>query len=222
MSEISRGRRGRDDGRGDRPARAGGTATRSCSTTSTRRRSSADEPASARDSRGGRPSSISTPTRSMTGSTAGWPASGRPRPSMPLGAQADIVIEAALEDLDLKQDDLPGAGRGEADPDAILATNTSALRSPRRGAGDASASASSDFTSSTRRRSCRSSRSSSPPTTGSGRRRAGGARWSDSWGKTPGPLGRSAGLHRQPRQPAVHARGAADARGRRGVGRGDR
>ena len=29
------------------------------------------------------------------------------------------------------------------------------------------------------------------------------------WGKVPGPLRRHAGLHRQPRQPAVHARGAA-------------
>ena len=44
-----------------------------------------------------------------------------------LAAQTDIVIEAALEVLPLKQD-IFRALDGEADPDAILATNTSALR----------------------------------------------------------------------------------------------
>jgi 3-hydroxybutyryl-CoA dehydrogenase len=44
-----------------------------------------------------------------------------------LAAQTDIVIEAALEHLPLKQD-IFRALDGEADPDAILATNTSALR----------------------------------------------------------------------------------------------
>ncbi len=44
-----------------------------------------------------------------------------------LAAQTDIVIEAALELLPLKQE-IFRALDGEADPDAILATNTSALR----------------------------------------------------------------------------------------------
>ena len=44
-----------------------------------------------------------------------------------LAAQTDIVIEAALEHLQLKQD-IFRALDAEADPDAILATNTSALR----------------------------------------------------------------------------------------------
>ncbi len=44
-----------------------------------------------------------------------------------LAAQTDVVIEAALEHLPLKQD-IFRALDGEADPDAILATNTSALR----------------------------------------------------------------------------------------------
>jgi len=44
-----------------------------------------------------------------------------------LAAQTDIVIEAAAELLPLKQD-IFRALDGEADPDAILATNTSALR----------------------------------------------------------------------------------------------
>jgi 3-hydroxybutyryl-CoA dehydrogenase len=44
-----------------------------------------------------------------------------------LAAQTDFVIEAALEHLPLKQDILRALD-GEADPDAILATNTSALR----------------------------------------------------------------------------------------------
>lgn len=44
-----------------------------------------------------------------------------------LAAQTDIVIEAALEHLPLKQD-IFRALDGEADRDAILATNTSALR----------------------------------------------------------------------------------------------
>ena len=44
-----------------------------------------------------------------------------------LAAQTDIVIEAAVELLPLKQD-IFRALDGEADPDAILATNTSALR----------------------------------------------------------------------------------------------
>ena len=42
------------------------------------------------------------------------------------------------------------------------------------------------------------------------------------WGKTPVRGRRRAGLHRQPRQPAVHARGAADARSGRGERRDDR
>ena len=44
-----------------------------------------------------------------------------------LAAQTDVVIEAALENLPLKQD-IFRALDAEADPDAILATNTSALR----------------------------------------------------------------------------------------------
>jgi 3-hydroxybutyryl-CoA dehydrogenase len=44
-----------------------------------------------------------------------------------IAAQTDVVIEAALENLPLKQD-IFRALDGEADPDAILATNTSALR----------------------------------------------------------------------------------------------
>ena len=44
-----------------------------------------------------------------------------------LAAQADVVIEAAIENLPLKQD-IFRALDGEADPEAILATNTSALR----------------------------------------------------------------------------------------------
>ena len=63
------------------PSSPSSTATRSCSTTSTRRRSSAGGSAFARGSPAGPRSSISTPTRSTTGSTAGSPASARPRPS---------------------------------------------------------------------------------------------------------------------------------------------
>jgi 3-hydroxybutyryl-CoA dehydrogenase len=44
-----------------------------------------------------------------------------------LASQTDVVIEAALEHLPLKQD-IFRALDAEADPDAILATNTSALR----------------------------------------------------------------------------------------------
>ena len=42
------------------------------------------------------------------------------------------------------------------------------------------------------------------------------------WGKTPGRLCRPPGLHRQPGQPAVHDRGPADPRGRRGQRHRDR
>ena len=76
---------------------------------------------------------------------------GAPTPRA-VGAEAEVVIEAALEDLDLKRDDLPGARRRQR-AGRILATNTSALsvaaRSPRRRPGR---SACSGCTSSIRRR----------------------------------------------------------------------
>ena len=106
----------------------------------------------------------------------------------------------------------------------ILATNTSALSvDGDRGGDGAPGSRPRASTSSTRRRSCRSSRSSSRRATDPAVADAGRRRSSTAGARPPVRCADTPGLHRQPGQPAVHARGAARSSPRRGAtDRGDR
>ena len=75
----------------------------------------------------------------------------RPAPRSPTSRDADLVIEAAIEDLAVKRGIVAALDRVLA-PDAIVATNTSALSVAAIAAGRPGRSASSACTSSTPRR----------------------------------------------------------------------
>ena len=91
---------------------------------------------SATGSRGGPPGSTSMPTRSTTGSTGGSPSLRHAHILDGLATEAALIVEAALEDLELKRT-IFRALDAEAAPDVILASNTSALSitRDRRGGG---------------------------------------------------------------------------------------
>ncbi len=137
-----------------------------------------------------------------------------------VAAAADVAIEAAIEDLDLKRT-IFGALDREAPPDALLATNTSALSVAvdRRRDQPAGARARAPFL-------------QPGPVDAAGRggsRATDGRRFGAASGRADGALGQDAGrgrgltgVHRQSRQPAVHARSAGDARSRGGEHPGDR
>ena len=135
-----------------------------------------------------------------------------------LASESTIIIEAAVEDLDLKQA-IFRALDAESSRDVLLATNTSAL--PVTAIAEAAKRADRvlglhffnpvplmDLV----------------EVVAGARDGAGGRRARDRHrprvGQDPGPQCRSAGLHRQSREPPVHDRGAPDARrGRRRRGR---
>ena len=128
-----------------------------------------------------------------------------------LADEADVVIEAALEQLELKQTIFRALDGIEGGP-SILATNTSAL-------SIAAIAAATDASGAGRRAPLLQSRAGDAARRG--RRRAGDRAERRRVGERPrrivGPDRRAlcgpAGLHRQPRQPSVHDRGAADPRG---------
>ena len=100
-------------------------ATRSCCTTSTKRRSRRGRAGPRRPGR--RAAKLELDADSIDEWVDGRLANLRTAVTLDaVAAAADIVIEAALEDLDLKRT-IFGALDREAPPDALLATNTSAL-----------------------------------------------------------------------------------------------
>ena len=139
-----------------------------------------------------------------------------------LGAEADVVIEAALEDLACRQTIFRTLDGATGDREGvILATNTSALSVGAIAAATGRADRVVGLHFFNPARSWRWSRSS-PTSKSDGTVVDRAASIVEIVGQGPGPLDRLAGLHRQPRQPPVHDRGPADGRARRGIGRGDR
>ena len=130
------------------------------------------------------------------------------------------MIEAALEDLELKQTIFARAGRRRAarrharhqherafgrrdrrtDPSSRAGPRVALLQP---GPGDAA-------------------RRGRGATSGCARDRRSRHRTHGSLGQDPGSMRRYARVHREPREPAIHHRGAADPGGRTGDGRGDR
>ena len=204
-----RHRRRRDDGRRDRPGRPRGRLRgrplrRRCRRPIER----GARPDPRRPDAPARRRSASIRRDRRVGRGRGSTASATRRPSTGVADEADLVIEAALEDLELKRDDLPGArrgGRARGDPRHEHERPLGRRRSPRprrrAGARPRPALLQPRAAHAARR----------------GRRRAPtdpavvdrAAAIVDGLGQDAGPVRRHAGLHRQPGQPAVHARGAA-------------
>ena len=145
------------------------------------------ERASGRASSGAPAGSTSTPIRPTRGSTAASSACADAPTLADVAAGADLVIEAALEDLALEAGDLPRARRGRPGRRPSSRPTRARCRSrpspPRRRAR----SASSACTSSTRPRSCRWSRSSPTPRPTRPSSIA-PPRSMTAWGKDAGPL----------------------------------